>query len=172
MLSELTEHARCTGLTPCTTTFFKTFCYHDLIFNNVTQWLMFASVLMFDWFQKFEWSYSIYSILCFSFSFCFYLGAFFAFCFSTQARLHHACFLWFFFVHSYRKLSLKYHPEKNHDDQAAADRFMQVAEAYDVLSDRKCKWVICYTKSIECVCVCVCACAHACTCVCVCGVCM
>ncbi|KAK7478916.1 hypothetical protein BaRGS_00029897 [Batillaria attramentaria] len=35
----------------------------------------------------------------------------------------------------YRKLSLKYHPEKNPGDQAAADKFMQVAEAYDVLSD-------------------------------------
>merc|ERR1711963_918101 len=36
---------------------------------------------------------------------------------------------------NYRKLSLKHHPEKNSDDQAAADKFMQVAEAYDVLSD-------------------------------------
>lgn len=35
----------------------------------------------------------------------------------------------------YRKLSLKFHPEKNSDDQAAADKFMQVAEAYDVLCD-------------------------------------
>jgi len=35
----------------------------------------------------------------------------------------------------YRKLSLKYHPEKNPDDQVATDKFMQVAEAYDVLSD-------------------------------------
>ncbi|KAK7107880.1 dnaJ homolog subfamily B member 13-like [Littorina saxatilis] len=35
----------------------------------------------------------------------------------------------------YRKLALKFHPEKNNDDQAAADKFMQVAEAYDVLSD-------------------------------------
>jgi len=36
---------------------------------------------------------------------------------------------------NYRKLALKFHPEKNSDDQAAADKFMQVAEAYDVLSD-------------------------------------
>jgi len=35
----------------------------------------------------------------------------------------------------YRKLSLKHHPEKNPGDQNATDKFMQVAEAYDVLSD-------------------------------------
>jgi hypothetical protein len=42
-----------------------------------------------------------------------------------------------FFNFSYRKLSLKFHPEKSPGDQAAADKFKQVAEAYDVLSDRK-----------------------------------
>ncbi|KAK6169595.1 hypothetical protein SNE40_020615 [Patella caerulea] len=36
---------------------------------------------------------------------------------------------------SYRKLSLKFHPEKNKGDQISADRFKQVAEAYDILSD-------------------------------------
>ncbi|XP_046370951.1 dnaJ homolog subfamily B member 13-like isoform X1 [Haliotis rufescens] len=35
----------------------------------------------------------------------------------------------------FRKLSLKYHPEKNTNDQNATDKFKQVAEAYDVLSD-------------------------------------
>ena len=43
------------------------------------------------------------------------------------------CFLFF----SYRKFSLKYHPDKNPGDQSTADKFKQVAEAYDVLSDRK-----------------------------------
>ncbi|KAJ8315625.1 hypothetical protein KUTeg_007775 [Tegillarca granosa] len=38
---------------------------------------------------------------------------------------------------SYRKLSLKYHPEKNPGDQEASDKFKGVAEAYDVLSDAR-----------------------------------
>ena len=45
-----------------------------------------------------------------------------------------SCLLFFF---SYRKFSLKYHPDKNPGDQSTADKFKQVAEAYDVLSDRK-----------------------------------
>ena len=35
----------------------------------------------------------------------------------------------------YRKLALKYHPEKNPGDQNCAERFKHIAEAYDVLSD-------------------------------------
>ncbi len=36
---------------------------------------------------------------------------------------------------SYRKLALKYHPDKNPDDQDAEKRFKEAAEAYAVLSD-------------------------------------
>lgn len=36
---------------------------------------------------------------------------------------------------AYRKLALKFHPEKNQGDQQAAERFRQSSEAYDVLSD-------------------------------------
>ena len=36
---------------------------------------------------------------------------------------------------SYRKLALKYHPDKNPDDQKAEKKFKEAAEAYAVLSD-------------------------------------
>lgn len=36
---------------------------------------------------------------------------------------------------AYRKLSLKFHPEKNGTDQVAAEKFRQISEAYDVLCD-------------------------------------
>lgn len=35
----------------------------------------------------------------------------------------------------YRKLALKFHPERNPGDQHAQDKFKQCAEAYDILSD-------------------------------------
>jgi molecular chaperone DnaJ len=36
---------------------------------------------------------------------------------------------------SYRKLALKYHPDKNQGDKAAEDKFKEASEAYAVLSD-------------------------------------
>lgn len=36
---------------------------------------------------------------------------------------------------AYRKLALKYHPDRNPDDKAAEEKFKEAAEAYEVLSD-------------------------------------
>ncbi len=38
---------------------------------------------------------------------------------------------------SYRKLAMKYHPDRNPDDAEAAEKFRELTEAYEVLSDKE-----------------------------------
>ena len=36
---------------------------------------------------------------------------------------------------AFRKLAVKYHPDRNPDDKPAEERFKEISEAYEVLSD-------------------------------------
>ena len=36
---------------------------------------------------------------------------------------------------AYRKMAMRYHPDKNHGDASTEERFKECAEAFDVLSD-------------------------------------
>ena len=36
---------------------------------------------------------------------------------------------------AYRKLAMKYHPDRNLDDSSAEEKFKEVKEAYEILSD-------------------------------------
>jgi curved DNA-binding protein len=38
---------------------------------------------------------------------------------------------------AYRKLALLYHPDRNHGDKAAEEKFKEISEAYTVLGDSK-----------------------------------
>jgi len=48
---------------------------------------------------------------------------------------------------AYRKLSLKYHPDKNENDDFFAERFREIQEAYETLSDKSKRYT--YDQNLE-----------------------
>ena len=38
---------------------------------------------------------------------------------------------------AFRKRAMQYHPDRNHDDPAAEQKFKQLGEAYEILSDEQ-----------------------------------
>lgn len=48
---------------------------------------------------------------------------------------------------AYRKLSLKYHPDKNENDDFFADRFREIQEAYEILNDKSRRYS--YDQNLE-----------------------
>ena len=50
---------------------------------------------------------------------------------------------------AYRKMAIKYHPDKNPDNKTAEEKFKKAAEAYEILSnsDKKAKRFFVFYKS-------------------------
>jgi len=63
-------------------------------------------------------------------------------CFQLNNIYLHKLYVFIFFskisVYSFRRLALRWHPDKNPDNREEAERrFKEIAHAYEVLSDRK-----------------------------------